>query len=57
MLLYEVPRNTWVKIEDIEEPILYHHADGAYSYCTLVNGDIIHINAWTEVEIINREEN
>ena len=56
MKLYEVPRNTWVKIKYDDEEILFDHIDGAYSYC-LLHGDkdlIIHLHASTEVEIIKK---
>ncbi len=53
MLLYKVPRNTWIKVEDIEDPILFHHIDGMYSYCTIPEKGVIHLNAMTKVDIVN----
>jgi hypothetical protein len=62
--LYDVPRNTWVKPLDdgevpptakeirAEEPILFHHIDGMYSYCKDQWGNVVHLKAWQEVEII-----
>lgn len=51
MKLYDVPRNTHVKLEGCEETILFHHIDGMYSYCTRSNGDVVHLAAWEDVEI------
>lgn len=63
MKLYEVPNHTWIVIKEIEPPppggivgkvdqmIKFHHIDGMYSYCKTIDGDIIHLAAWTEVEI------
>jgi len=63
MKLYEVPRNTRVKLlEDDDGPIgsialktgdevNFSHIDGMYSYCTL-GGEVVHPRAWTEVEIV-----
>lgn len=59
MKLYDVPRNTRVKIlsEDEEQLELnFHHIDGAYSYCKDDEGNVWHIAAWTEVEIVDAEE-
>ena len=65
MKLYEVPRNTKVRILD-EMPksppgaveikkwdvLDFHHIDGMYS-CCYKDGEICHLAAWTEVEIIS----
>lgn len=50
MKLYEVPRNTKVKFEG--EIYKFHHIDGMYSYCHDKNGNVVHLVAWAEVEII-----
>ena len=52
MKLYDVPRNTRIKIEDQE--LLFHRIDGMYSYCTDSNGNVRHIAAWTEVEVLDK---
>ena len=64
MELYNVPRNSRIKVVgDIkvppassmvkEEEILnFSHVDGMYSYCTKDNGEVVHLAAWTNVEII-----
>lgn len=54
MKLYEVPRNTRIKVE--EQEFNFHHVDGAYSYCTDDNGGVIHLGASTEVEIVEKHE-
>lgn len=64
MKLYEVPRNTMVRVvrEDITPPaapllpngtvVKFHNVDGMYSYCTDQAGDPVHLAAWAEVEIV-----
>lgn len=66
MKLYEVPSNTYVKVLEAEVPppgalavdvgqiIYFSHIDGMYSYCKDIDGNIVHLKAWTEVEIVNR---
>ena len=61
--LYEMPRKVNVRImdENVKVPpgayplskgdvIHFDHVDGMYSYCTLPNGELVHLAAWTEVE-------
>ena len=67
MKLYEVPRNSRIKIiGDIKVPISspqliegqelnFRNIDGMYSYCTTDNGDVVHLVAWAEVEVIKTE--
>ena len=65
MKLYEVPRNIWVRIVApantppggitaalAEQEYLFHRLDGAYSVCTDVDGNLVHLSANTEVEIV-----
>jgi hypothetical protein len=58
MFLYEVPRNSRIKIEGLtvngvlNEEINFHHIDGIYSFCTTDNEEIIHLGATTECEIV-----
>lgn len=33
----------------------FHHIDGMYSYCTDDAGNVVHLRAWTEVEVINKD--
>ena len=65
MKLYEVPNNTWVCVSKEEAPppgglsvnvnqkIKLINIDGMYSYCKTEAGDVIHLAAWTEVEVIS----
>jgi hypothetical protein len=56
--LYDVPRNTRVRIEyDGGEPfeVTLDHIDGMYSFCKDDEGNVIHLAAWTEVEVVKGE--
>ncbi len=53
MKLYEVPRNTTIKVVDTDLVVFFYHIDGMYSYCTDMNGRVVHLSASTEVEIVN----
>jgi len=62
MILSDVPQKTWVKVkygktppcdEDIvNQKIFFDHLDGLYSFCIDENGNLVHMIATTEVEII-----
>lgn len=56
MMLYEVPRNTLIAVTEPDwdgpELIKFYHIDGMYSYCRDMSGNVIHLKAWTEVEIV-----
>ena len=64
MKLYDVPRNSKIIVKDkiktppaslpIEEGdiLQFHHIDGMYSYCENENGDVVHLLASAEVEVI-----
>ena len=54
MKLYDVPRNTRIKVDGQE--LLFHRIDGMYSVCTDSNGCIHHPAAWTEVEVLDKEK-
>lgn len=61
MKLYEMPRNTRVRVVEATSPppdgeavlegevVMFHHIDGMYSYCTNEEGQVVHLKAWTEV--------
>ena len=65
MKLYDAPRNSWViPIEDAKAPpdarpiskgetIKFHHVDGMYSYCHDKDGNVVHLPAWQEVEVVS----
>ena len=55
MKLYDVPRNTRIKIEDQE--LLFHRIDGMYSFCTDEKGFVHHIASWEDVEVLDKEKN
>lgn len=48
--LYEVPRNSRIVIGDGKE-LNFSHVDGMYSYCTDDEGNVVHLAAWTEVQV------
>ena len=64
MELQNVPRNSRIKvISDIKVPVgsseitegeelNFRSIDGMYSYCTRDNGEVVHLVAWAEVELI-----
>lgn len=64
MKLYEVPAGSKIRIigEDKVPPggkeakagVVYKffNIDGMYSYCTDGNGNVVHLVAWAEVEIV-----
>ena len=64
MKLYDVPRNSRIKIiGDIKVPpgapslkegqeLNFRSIDGMYSYCTTDSGEVVHLVAWAEVELI-----
>jgi len=66
--LYEAPRNSLVRVVGTPtappdapevndgEVIKFYHVDGMYSYCKNEYGDIVHIPAWQEVEVLNEVE-
>jgi len=54
MKLYDVPPNSKIKIGDT---ILdFKHIDGMYSLCYTQDGKRVHPVCWTEVELIEGEE-
>jgi hypothetical protein len=68
MELYNVPRNSKIRVIDgkIQTPIAstpinedeileFSHVDGMYSYCKNNKGEIVHLAAWTEVEIVENK--
>jgi len=53
MKLYEVPNDTKivVPIKGVDYELMFYHIDGMYSYCTDIEGNVVHLSAWTEVNI------
>lgn len=64
MNLYDVPRGSKVRVIKAESPppggaapitgqiYTLHNIDGMYSFCTDSAGGVIHLKAWTDVEIV-----
>ncbi len=64
MELHKAPCKTWVRVvadnmnppasitTEIDDRIWFDHLDGMYSYCLTEQGDVVHLVAWTDVEII-----
>lgn len=52
MKLYEVRRNTRVRVPELEIEVMFHHIDGMYSVCTY-GTEVVHLAAWTEVELVD----
>lgn len=60
--LYELPRDCRIDVSHLRlkysetnkevKQLNFHHIDGAYSYCTDDDGNVIHLNASTEVRRI-----
>lgn len=69
MKLYEVPRNTIIRIIDEkvtvpqykavpakqDELLKFEKIDGMYSRCYNKNKQVVHLAAWTEVEVVEKE--
>jgi len=54
MKLYELPRDTYFSIADDsrQRVYLFKHVDGMYSVCYNMSDELIHIAAWTDVNIV-----
>ena len=70
MLLYDVPRSnngTWVRVLETQDGppdalgfqtddlVLFFHVDGMYSYARNRAGQLVHLRAWAEVEVVTDE--
>lgn len=68
MKLYDVPAGSTIKVKsDIKVPpeapqikeeqiLMFNGIDGMYSHCTDFNGNIVHLVAWAEVEVIDDKD-
>ena len=54
MKLYEVPRKSWVILEETGEQYFFDHIDGMYSFCKDMSGNVVHLAAWTEVRVLDK---
>lgn len=55
MKLYDVPRKTFIKTIT-GDTYFFDHIDGMYSYCTNELDQVVHLAAWTEVDIVEGEK-
>ena len=51
MKLYDVPRNSRIGLPDGGE-LNFSHIDGMYSYCTDDDGKVVHLAAWSDVQLL-----
>ncbi|UOF79388.1 hypothetical protein [Caudoviricetes sp.] len=56
MKLYDVERKSYVRHEDFVE-LFFDHIDGAYSLCFDRLGNIVHLAAYADVEVIEKPSN
>jgi len=65
MKLYEVPRNSKIKLETFDEAgqklgdfITYYHPDGMFSYCAVVGNPskIINLHLLTDIDKVEGED-
>ena len=64
MKLYECPRNVRIRVAEradipvntipitFDEELFFYYLDGMYSYCKNSKGQVVHLAAYTEVEIV-----
>lgn len=64
MKLYDVPNNTKVCLKStetsppdsidpqVEEVYTFHHLDGMYSYCKDSAENVVHLPAWSDIEVV-----
>lgn len=59
MKLYKCKRQSYIKIvhDSSENIYFFDHLDGMYSYCKAKDGRLLHIAAYTDVEIVTRPNN
>jgi len=55
MKLYTVPRNSRIRLSSGFE-LNFAHVDGMYSFCTDDDGNVIHLAADAEVEVIEEKK-
>lgn len=55
MKLYDVPRKTFVKTSN-GDVYFFDHIDGMYSYCNNEQNQVVHLAAWTEVDIVDGDK-
>ena len=65
MRLHEVPKGSKIKVKSEvvvppggiaptnDEELIFNNVDGMYSHCLTLDGRIVHLSMFTEVEIVN----
>lgn len=56
MKLYDVPRNSRIGLPDGGE-LNFSHVDGMYSFCTDDDGKVVHLAAWSDVQLLQTKPN
>ncbi len=56
MKLYEVPRNSRIKVIGDGTEYNFKRIDGGYSLCTTDKNETVHLSAWVDVEIIKENK-
>jgi len=57
MQLYKVPNHSYVRLLGTEQVFKFYHIDGMYSYCKDKDSNIVHLKAWTDVEVVDKPDN
>jgi len=68
MKLFNIPENSKIIVKgNIETPpasipiqkediLQFYHIDGMYSYCKNTDGEVVHLAAWADVDVIKEDE-
>ena len=54
--LYQLPRGCYFKLDNSSFILKLHHLDGAYSYCSDLQGNIHHIAGYATVYQLSPDE-
>ena len=54
--LYQLPRGCYFKLDNSSFILKLHHLDGAYSYCSDLQGNIHHIAGYSTVYQLSPDE-
>ena len=54
--LYEIPRDSKIlcKCSDGSKSIIFHRLDGMYSFCTTEKGNVVHLDASTNLVSVGK---
>jgi hypothetical protein len=53
-LLWKVPRNSMINLNGTLYK--FYHVDGMYSYCKNMDGEVVHLAAYTPVKVVGKLE-